>query len=673
MQCTSKTVNIDESWQICEENRRSDLLTIYNDLHTDSSPESDHKVAPDYDLHNEICEKKPNISGTLTNLDLSLEEIEYVQKATSEFKIFLRNWAIIHGVKSCAVSDLLSQLKKYPCFSTIPKDVRTLLHTPRKCDIIDVKPGKYCHFGLTNGIMETLSNNSLKKEKCKLQGVHIAVGIDGLPLSKSSSSTFWPILGSIFPNGPIFIIGVYHGNLKPESSALLLKHFVNEALLLYEHGIQIDDMLVPFSIKCFIMDAPAKSFVLNVKGHTGYNSCTKCHVKGFNDHRRVYFIEKHARKRTDEEFRLHTDYEYHLDTSELERLSSIDLVKCIPLDYMHLICLGVMRKLMYLWLQKDQKKRKWQLSFNQMKYISNLLEEIRLSVPSEFARKPRSLIFIKQWKATEFRQILFYTGLVVFRHVLCKDLYQHFVTLHVAVRILASKDLHEHLNYAQLLLEHFVDSFSILYRNYLISHNVHGLLHITEDVRYFKNVENFSAFKFENFMYFIKKLIRKSEKPLQQLFNRYNEIKCNNNNKEQNITISDKLVPLESSTYNDVVPDGCKNPLYKKAVCRNFTLSINDYANNCCGLEDGSNVIIQQIVWHIQMNDFVIIGKKFLRKRNVYNTPCTSNLLDTYIVSKSALSENRMWSLSKVKRKFFILPYESDEYVIVPLLHNENS
>jgi len=27
-------------------------------------------------------------------------------------------------------------------------------------------------------------------------------------------------------------------------------------------------------------DSPAKSFVLNVKGHTGYFSCTRCKVQG---------------------------------------------------------------------------------------------------------------------------------------------------------------------------------------------------------------------------------------------------------------------------------------------------------------------------------------------------------------------------------------------------------
>lgn len=69
--------------------------------------------------------------------------------------------------------------------------------------------------------MDTILNDNAKRQKCKLQSVQISIGIDGLPLCKSSSSTFWPILGSVFPNGPVFIIGVYHGSFKPENSNLL--------------------------------------------------------------------------------------------------------------------------------------------------------------------------------------------------------------------------------------------------------------------------------------------------------------------------------------------------------------------------------------------------------------------------------------------------------------------
>lgn len=48
-------------------------------------------------------------------------------------------------------------------------------------------------------------------------------------------------------------------------------------------------------------------------------------------------------------------YEEHhigLTTSRLVELPGIDLVHTFPLDYMHLVCLGVVRKLILLWLHK---------------------------------------------------------------------------------------------------------------------------------------------------------------------------------------------------------------------------------------------------------------------------------------------------------------------------------
>lgn len=73
----------------------------------------------------------------------------------------------------------------------------------------------------------------------------------------------------------------------------------------------------------------------------------------------------------------------------------------------------------------------------------------------------------------------------------------------------------QYLDYAQQLLNHFVENFKILYSEHKVSHNVHNLIHMPDDVKNFNVLDSFSAFKFENFMQYLKRLIRKSHKPLQ--------------------------------------------------------------------------------------------------------------------------------------------------------------
>lgn len=78
-----------------------------------------------------------------------------------------------------------------------------------------------------------------------------------------------------------------------------------------------------------------------------------------------------------------------------------------------------------------------------IKIASRDLLGLKNFVPNEYARKPRTLDQVDRFKATKLRQILLYTGLVVFQNTLNKDQYTHFVCLSVAIRILASETLNE--------------------------------------------------------------------------------------------------------------------------------------------------------------------------------------------------------------------------------------
>jgi len=169
--------------------------------------------------------------------------------------------------------------------------------------------------------------------------------------------------------------------------------------------------------------------------------------------------------------------------------------------------------------------------------ISDSLLSFTKYIPHEFARKPRPIKEAKRYKATEFRQFLLYTGVVVLENNLEKNMYEHFLTLHVAVRILLSDILMQTMtNYAEELLIHFVLSSKCIYGPQILSHNFHNLLHITDDARKYGNLNLFSNFSSENYLQKINKILRTHNNVLSQIVRRLSEEKALNTLPTQKIT-----------------------------------------------------------------------------------------------------------------------------------------
>lgn len=96
----------------------------------------------------------------------------------------------------------------------------------------------------------------------------------------------------------------------------------------------------------------------------------------------------------------------------------------------------------------------------------------------------------------------------------------------MAVTILANPGLMKESNniiYVGKLLQHFVQCFEATYGKRNVTFNIHNLLHLSADVQKFGVLENFSAFVFENYIKSLKHLLRKGEKPLQQIARRISE------------------------------------------------------------------------------------------------------------------------------------------------------
>ena len=138
-------------------------------------------------------------------------------------------------------------------------------------------------------MLRKLDIKRLRGKNLKLQ-----TNVDGIPISKNSGSQFWPTLGYLtdFLHSKPFLIGIYHGYSKPNDANFFLSEFVLE---MYDG--------------------------------------------------RLIFLDDDSPLRTDTSFRNREDEDHHTGRSILQALP-IDMVKCFPLDYMHLVCLGVIRKLL---------------------------------------------------------------------------------------------------------------------------------------------------------------------------------------------------------------------------------------------------------------------------------------------------------------------------------------
>lgn len=109
------------------------------------------------------------------------------------------------------------------------------------------------------------------------------------------------------------------------------------------------------------------------------------------------------------------DEDHHKDGLSPLSMLPMGMVSQVPFEYMHFVCLGVMKKLLSAWVH-GKYSRVTKLSARSINIISRKLNILTAYCPSDFARRLhvlRSLVACSKYKATEFRQFLLYVGPVV--------------------------------------------------------------------------------------------------------------------------------------------------------------------------------------------------------------------------------------------------------------------
>lgn len=610
------------------------------------------------DLRKKILGAKPNMSENET------ESPSLPKK--------LRSWAIEYHIKQRALSALLKILFSFG-MTMLPRDSRALLKTPRFVEIEKRANGDYWYNGLSK---------CLKTIFAKLgTNLHIELNfnIDGLPLFKSSPITFWPILANVhgFPNIKPMVIAIWSGIGKPDSVNDFLEPFVKDINETIKNGISINGYRLEISVRSFICDSPARSML---KGTVYFNhkyGCQRCFAVGAYSTavRRTYFADFSQAKRTDMSFRDKSQPIHHKERSILEDLQNIDgkplldMINHFPTsDPLHLLEEGVMKRLFLIWRKGTTIfKKKWsnlvQLS------ISKLILLLNKQLPGEINRKVRSLQFINYFKATEFRTILLYYGIVIFKDALDDETYIHFLQLCLATRLCSSKFYLKNVsvkNVACKLFEAFCINFKKIYGCDAVVSNIHNISHIYEDVNRFGSLCEISTYPFENHLRDIKLRIQPSKTPINQITRRLAEMFLDQPAKKINFDIIRHEKHYWAPEFKYGYKDSNESVYRFIQITPNVFLSTKRIADRWFITKYGD--IVEMKHASFTNNSYFITGVPIKTKNDFFTLPFASSKSDIF-VSNGEKGVEKMYHFKDIKAKMMCLSYEED-FVFIPMLHS---
>ncbi|MGH0172098.1 UNVERIFIED_CONTAM: hypothetical protein FKN15_062537 [Acipenser sinensis] len=184
-------------------------------------------------------------------------------------------------------------------------------------------------------------------------------------------------------------------------------------------------------------------------------------------------------------------------TSTLLLLPSFDIIKGFVPDYMHSVCLGVVRQFTNIWFDPKYVEEAFHLQPLDLRVIDDEMHNIK--PPNEVRGNPRPLSERSFWKVTKWRAFLLLYSPVILKNILQRKFYNHWIlhacSLHILLSCVTTED---QLNCAELCLIQFVSQIPELYGIENCFYNSHLLEHLTQSVRDWGLLWANSAFVYES-------------------------------------------------------------------------------------------------------------------------------------------------------------------------------
>ena len=179
----------------------------------------------------------------------------------------------------------------------------------------------------------------------------------------------------------------------------------------------------------------------------------------------------------------------------------------------------------------------------------------------------------------------------------------------------------------QRLISHFVEEAIRLYGEEVANFKFHAILHITDDYRKFGPAHLWSAFRFENFLGKLKKMVRSHHHPDVQIVNMYSDLlhtghfTDEHGDKGSNEVLDYYEKPLLTHPDRRMTFQACggsqydhmqySSDCYLRLYVRNFHINVVSKANSICVLHNGTFVRVRHIMTNEKQNAIFLCGNMF--------------------------------------------------------------
>jgi hypothetical protein len=605
----------------------------------------------------------------------------------------LRLWSNQHKLSHACLSDLLKILKMW--FVELPSHSRTVLGTKTDFNVQNIAGGEYIHISIKHALPIALKHASVSAEQLFGSTLKLQLNFDGVPMFGSNNYSVWPVLAKIVDpvKTKVFAVGVFGGKKKPSPFNDYLRPLVDELRCINAEGgvfLNITNSHLPIVIHNICCDAAARGSVRNVHSFNFHSGCDRCKVQGKMIEHRMTFTDLYAKPRLDTDFDVAIDSddedEYRVGNCILRDVG-VGMVTNFPYDYMHLVCLGVVRNMATM---LHSGRNGGRLTGAVIAEISKHMAVCVSHIPKEFQRQCRTLFESGRWKATECRQFLLYSGLVVLNNTgVARKQYENFLYLSAAIRCLCSEELITlYMDFVQSALQYFISQFGEIYGRQYVVYNVHSLNHLPADAQRFGTLDNFSCFEYESFLGVVKELThkRKPSHVVQQICRRLSEREFLVTSKVdyQDEVYSGSGVTQKQHTDGPTLTGLDKYIQYQKIVWNGQLISLKD--SDSCVMLDGNVCVVRNILKPSEHSSSITILFEVFGVQTDFFTlplnpgpdfvgsPLQSGSIGIWKVGR--LANNNIMHQAKMTKfksvvKCVLLPTSTvGEFVAMPMLHN---